>query len=181
MTVESDAASSRARPGATQSHPTRALPRGNPTTRTSRLTILYDRCFSRIRIGEKKATPTLIQVDCRESTPLSAARRISRVCSKIGRGDLIELLTNDLAAVVAALSWCRATGGRVERMESASGGYVLDITPDGGETIPARNSTHQHMTTWSHNLVSKGLSEAVRGHPTMGASSNRDRGRRIEP
>ena len=100
------------------------------------MSLLYGRCFSRIRVGVQKGTPALIQVDCRKSNPHSAVRRITRACARIGRGDLIELLTTDLAAVVAALSWCMASGGRVERMESASGAYVLDIEPCCGEKGP---------------------------------------------
>ena len=123
------------------------IERRNPMTRRTRLAVLYGRCFSRIRVGEKKTSPALIQVDCRESSPLSAVRRITRSCARIGRGDLIELLTGDLAAVVAALTWCKAQGGRVERMESASGAYVLDITPDGGETEPC---TYFHAPAYDH-------------------------------
>lgn len=88
---------------------------------------LYDRYFSRIRIGEQKRVPAFIQVDCRGTTPLAAVRRVYNACARVGTGDLIELITKDFAVVVAALSWCNSTGGRIERMESGPEAFVLDI------------------------------------------------------
>ena len=117
------------------------LHRRNLTRRRSKgLALLYGRCFSRIRFGARKEIPALIQVDCRDSSPLAAVRRISRACARVGRGDLIELLTTDLAAVAAALSWCKTGGGRIERMESASGAYVLDISTAEDEGLPGQAS-----------------------------------------
>ena len=177
MTVElqADSFGERVRSEIPRPNLTSPLRRRRPSPRMPRLTILYARCFSRIHVGERKATPTLIQVDCRGSTPFSAAKRISKVCAKIGRGNLIELLTNDLAVVFVALSWCRATGGCVERMESASGGYVLDLTPDGGETAPRAQLHAPPYDHRSHSHVPKGLGQVAR------ASPDRGRGRRIEP
>ena len=120
-------------------------PGRGPVRRGTRLA-RYRACFSRIRVGSPKATPALIQVDCRESSPFASVRRISRACAMVGNGDLIELLTSDLAAVIAALSWCAERGGRVERMESESGAYVLDITP---ARLRGSQSAHTKEATFS--------------------------------
>lgn len=106
--------------------------RRSPLHRRGSLARFYGRCFSGIKIGQRREVPAFIQVDCRGSSPPATVRRISRACGTIGRGDWIELLTTDMAAVIAALSWCSDEGGAVERMESTSGAYVLDMTAAGG-------------------------------------------------
>ena len=129
-----------------------ALRRRNPTPLGGgSLTLLYGRCFSRIHVGERKKTPALIQIDRRGSSPVVAARKISRACARLGRGDLIELLTSDMAAVAAALFWCEAEGGRV-RIESAARVYVLELAPDNGETGPC---TQLHAPPYEHAAPSR--------------------------
>ena len=158
----------------------RALQGRSRSRRRAELTLLYGKAFSRIRVGERKKTPALIQVDCRESDPHSAVQRIRRSCAGIGRGDLIELLTTDLTAVVAALSWCRAKGGRVERMESASGAYVLDIEPGDGETIPCAQFHAPSYDRSRPSRVTMAEGSGAGGHPTPHGSSNGVRGGWVE-
>ena len=165
------------RVGARLPHALRGRSRVRPKVE---LTLLYGKAFSRIRVGERKKTPALIQVDCRESDPLSTVQRIRRSCAGIGRGDLIELLTTDLTAVVAALSWCRAKGGRVERMESASGAYVLDIEPGDGEARPCAQFHAPEYDRPRPSRVPMEEGPGVGGHPTPRGSSNGVRGGWVE-
>ena len=95
--------------------------------KANRIIRLYSRCFGRIRVAGQRSVPALIQVDCRNSTPRASVRRISHACAGVRKGDVIELLTTDIAAVVAALSWCNDMGTWIERMESGPKAFVLDI------------------------------------------------------
>ena len=169
----------RIRPTGPRTNLPRAMGNRSEAGRNTRQALAYGRCFSRIRVGEGKRTPALIQVDCRGSNPPSAVRRINGACAKIGRGDLLELLTTDLGAVVAALSWCKARGGKIERLESASGAYVLDIEPGCREQGPC---TQFHALPYDHpsSRVPKGQESGVSHHPTPHGRSSRDRGGWVE-